>query len=324
MKKLIISIIAALTLIPAAAEVDYGVDVEIAYGLGHLPDLKKAIEQNTAKMLYAINEAADRNRGLNYSGVRINLDAKQVLNSLWASQHMRYMSFDEEFNTPISEKVAMNKYGEYELRNIPMVFINPENPSDSHYEEIGFTFSPKGEILDVFVTIERNQFQKMMNSMTEIKDESQRLTILYWMEAMGTAYHEKNIQWFEQFLSDDVLIVTGSRKYTPSGEKYTYTNLNKDDYISRLRANFKRNAVIEVKFSNMTVYGHPLDDQGRYYAVECEQSYFSSTYSDEGNLFVIWDFGIADHPQILFRGWTEKEDPTRFNIIDAVKINLDD
>lgn len=324
MKKFILTLMAALCLIPAAAEVDYDVDVEVAYGLDHLPSLKKAVEQNTARILAEMNEAADRNRGMNYSKVKIADDARHVLNNLWASQRMRYASFDEEFNTPVSEKVALNEYGEYELRNIPMVFINPADPADSHYEEIGFRFSPSGEIIDVFVTIERNQFQKMLNSMTEVRDESRRLTILYWMEALATAYHEKNLKWFNQFLSDDVLVVTGSRRYTSTGEKYNgYTNLGKEAFIKRLRNTFSRNAVIEVKFSNMTIYGHPLDDEGRYYAVECEQSYYSSTYSDEGNLTVIWDFGRKDQPQILFRGWTEKDDPTKFNIIDAVKLNLD-
>lgn len=323
MKKLIISLISLLSLCPVYAEVDYDVDVEVAYGLDHVPALKAAIEKNTAEILREMNEATDRKRGLKYTQIRITDDARHVLNRLWATQRMRYASFDEDFNTPVSEKVAMNTYGEYELRNIPMIFINPDDASDSHYEEIGFRFNAQGQIIDVFVTIERNQFQKMMNGMTEVKDENQRLTILYWMESMATAYHEKDLDWFKTFLSDDVLIVTGSRRYTPSGEKFVYTNLGKDEYINRLRANFKRNAVIEVTFSDITVYGHPLDDEGRYYAVECEQKYFSSTYSDEGNLFVIWDFGRKDHPQILFRGWTEKEDPTRFNIIDAVKLNFD-
>ncbi len=324
MKKIFISLLAAILWVaPVYAAVDYDVDVEVSHGLDHMPDLKAAIERNTARILRQMNEAADLNRGMNYSGVGIKDDARYVMNDLWATQHIRYASFDVDFNTPISEKVAMNQYGEYELRNIPVIFINPDNPADTHYEEIGFRFDSTGKIIDVFVAIERNQFQKMMNGMTEVKDESRRLTILYWMEAMATAYHEKDLSWFKTFLSDDVLVVTGSRKYTPSGEKFTYKNLDKEGYINRLRSNFRNNAVIEVKFSDITVYGHPLDDQGRYYAVECEQSYFSTHYSDVGNLFVIWDFGRKDQPQILFRGWTEKEDPTRFNIIDAVKINLD-
>lgn len=301
---------------------DYDVDVEVSYGLDHMPTLKAAIETNTARLLRAMNMATDHEKGMNYSDINIDTEARTNLNNLWANQRMRYASFDPDFNTPISEKVTKNQFGEYELRNIPMIFVNPSDPDDSHYEEIGLTFSPKGEIINVYVAIERQQFQKMMNAMTEVEDESKRLTILYWMESMATAYHEKDINWFERFLSKDVLIVTGARKTTPSGTTFEYRDYDKAGYLSKLKANFKRNAVIEVKFSNMTIYGHPMDDDGRYYAVECEQSWFSSTYSDVGNLFVIWDFSRPEAPQILFRGWTEKDDPTKFDI-NAVNINWD-
>lgn len=300
----------------------YDVDVEVSHGLDHLPTLKAAIETNTARLLRAMNVASAQGKGMNYSNIAIDAEAKTHLNDLWRGQRMRYMSFDEDFNTPISEKVTKNQYGEYEIRNIPMVFINPENPTDSHYEEIGITFSPRGEIINVYVAIERQQFQKMLHSMTEVGDESKRLTILYWMESMATAYHEKNLDWFEKFLSKDVLIVTGARKTTPSGTTFEYRDYDKEGYMAKLKSNFRRNAVIEVKFSNMTIYGHPMDDDGRIYAVECEQSWFSSTYSDVGNLFVIWDFTLPDKPQILFRGWTEKDDPTKFDI-NAINFNWD-
>ncbi len=314
----------SLMLLPlcAAAEDNYDVDVEVSYGLDHMQSLKSAIETNTARLLRAMNLATDHKKGLNYTNISIDTEARTNLNSLWSNQHMRYASFDPDFNTPISEKVTKNQFGEYELRNIPMIFINPTNPEDSHYEEIGITFSPKGEIINVYVAIERQQFQKMMNAMSEVEDESKRLTILYWMESMATAYHEKNLDWFERFLSKDVLIVTGARKTTPSGTTFEYRDYDKAGYLSKLKANFKRNAVIEVKFSNMTIYGHPMDDDGRYYAVECEQSWFSSTYSDVGNLFVIWDFSRPEAPQILFRGWTEKDDPTKFDI-NQININWD-
>lgn len=316
--------ILCMLLMPLCSLADdkYAVDVEVSHGLDHMQALKAAVETNTARLLHAINEASDNNKGLNYKNISIDTEARTNLNSLWTNQHMHYASFDPDFNTPISEKVTKNQFGQYELRNIPMIFINPNNPEDSHYEEIGITFSPKGEIIDVYVAIERQQFQKMMSTMSQIEDESKRLTILYWMESMATAYHEKDINWFQRFLSKDVLIVTGARKTTPSGTTFEYRDYDKEGYLTKLKANFKRNAVIEVKFSNMTIYGHPMDDDGRYYAVECEQSWFSSTYSDVGNLFVIWDFSRPEAPQILFRGWTEKDDPTKFDI-NQININWD-
>ena len=74
-----------------------------------------------------------------------------------------------------------------------MLFIDNENPEDSNYEEIGITFSAQGIIQNVYITIQREQYNKIVRGMSEVKDENNRLTILSWMEALATAYHEKDI-----------------------------------------------------------------------------------------------------------------------------------
>ncbi len=303
-------------MIPSAltAQDSYGVDVEIAYGLNHDQPLKEKVEHNTAALLTAINMAADLNQGVNYNGINITPEAKANFNNLWNNQKIEYASFDEDFNTPLSEKVTMNQFGEYELRNIPVLFIDKNNPADSHYEEIGITFDKSGTIQNIYVTIQREQFNKLVKGMSEVKDENNRLTILNWMESLATAYHEKDMSWFKKFLSDDVLVVTGSRKYTPNGETFIYKEYDKPGYLNKLKRCFDVNPRIDVKFSDMTIMGHALDEKGRYYAVECIQSWDATNYSDVGRLFVVWDFGHQDGPQILFRGWTELDDPTKFNI----------
>ena len=293
---------------------DYSVDVEIAYGLNHDLPLKAKVEQNTAKLLTALNMASELGKGLNYQDIDIAMEAKANLNNLWANKKIKYASFDEDFNTPLSEKVTFNQFGDCELRNIPVIFTDTENPEDSHYEEIGITFDSKGVIQNVYVTIQREQFNKLVKGMAEVKDEGNRLEILHWMESLATAYHEKDMDWFRKFLSNDVLVVTGSRKYTSNGETFVYKEYDKAGYLEKLKRCFKVNPNIDVKFSDMTVMGHALDEQGRYYAVECIQSWNATHYSDVGRLFVVWDFGHADGPQILFRGWTEVDDPNKFNI----------
>ncbi len=313
--KSIMLLLACLTGLAATAK-DHTVDVEVAYGLNHDPALKAKVEHNASAIITALNRAADLGEGVNYTGIDITTEAKAALNNLLIGKKIAYASFDDDFNTPVSEKVARNQFGEYELRNIPVLFIDSENPDDANYEEIGITFSPKGVIENVYITIEREQYNKILKGMTEVKDESNRLAILSWMEALATAYHEKDLNWFKTFLSDDVLVVTGSRKYTPNGETFTYTEYDKAGYLQKLDRCFKVNPVIEVKFNDITVMGHALDDKGRYYAVECVQSWSATHYSDVGRLFVVWDFGHPSGPQILFRGWTEMDDPKKFSIYE--------
>lgn len=311
-----ISILILVTLVAPIikAQDKYDVDVEIAYGLNHDKALKSKVEHNTAALLTALNMASALNQGLNYKGINITQEAKANLNNLWSGKRIEYASFDDDYNTPLSEKVTINQFGEYELRNIPVLFIDKNNPSDSHYEEIGITFDKTGTIQNVYVTIQREQFNKLLKQMSEVKQESDRMEVLRWMESLATAYHEKDMDWFKKFLSDDVLVVTGSRKYTSSGETFIYKEYDKDGYLKKLKRCFEVNPRIDVKFSDMTVMGHALDEKGRYYAVECIQSWDATHYSDVGRLFVVWDFGHASGPQILFRGWTELDDPTKFNI----------
>lgn len=309
-------IIVALCTGEIAAQGAYEVDVEAEYGLNNNPTLKAAIEKNTSALLRAMNRAADRRENINYSGINISPEAKQTLNDLWQGQTMTYAAKENGYNIPLVGKVTKTQYGEWELRNIPMTFIDRNNTSDSHYEEIGINYNNQGQIEDVFVTIEKNQFQKILDGMTEVKDESNRYNILYYMEAMKTAYERHNLDWFRQYLSNDVLVVTGSRRYTRTGETFEYRSSDKTEYLNRLSTVFKRNPTIRVEFNDMTIIGHAMDDAGRYYAVECIQKWYSTHYSDVGRLFILWDFGRPEQPQILFRGWTELDDPTRFNIYD--------
>lgn len=306
----------------AASKLPYEVDVEVPYGLNHDTALKAKVEHNTAALITALNMAADLGKGLNYKDINISPEAKANLNNLWTQQKISYASFDDDFNTPISEKVVINRYGEYEIRNIPMIFCDNDNPDNSHYEEIGITFDKHGMIVNVYVTIPREQFSKLLKGMTEVKDENNRLSVLNMMESMSTAYHEKNIEWFKTFFSDDVLIVSGNRRMTPSGETFIYIDNDKTEYLKKLKNIFAKNKSIEVKFSDMTVMGHALDEKGRYYAVECIQDWHSTTYSDKGRLFVIWDFGDPKVPQLLYRAWTEPDDPRKFDIYE-VKLNLE-
>lgn len=313
-----LALILALIAVPArvAADSKYDVDVEIAYGLNHDPKLKAKVERNTAALLTALNMASALHQGLNYKDIGISQEAKANLNNLWKGKKIVYASFDDDFNTPLSEKVTINKFGDYELRNIPVIFMDENNPEDSHYEEIGITFDRNGIIQNVYVTIQREQFSKMLKGMSVVKDENDRLEVLNLMESLATAYHQKDIAWFQKFLSDDVLVVTGSKKYTPKGETFVYTEHGKQDYIKKLKRCFDVNPRIDVKFSDLTIMGHALDQKGRYYAVECVQSWDATHYSDVGRLFIVWDFGHPSGPQILFRGWTEIDDPKKFNIYE--------
>lgn len=43
------------------------------------------------------------------------------------------------------------------------------------------------------------------------------------------------------------------------------------------------------------------------YGVTLHQKYTSTTYSDDGHLFLLWDFTDENHPKIHVRVWQEQD-----------------
>ena len=58
-------------------------------------------------------------------------------------------------------------------------------------------------------------------------------------------------------------------------------------------------------FDEVEVAMHPVDVN--YYGVTLKQSWNSDGYSDEGHLFLLWDFSNPDMPQIHVRTWQPEE-----------------
>ena len=84
-------------------------------------------------------------------------------------------------------------------------------------------------------------------------------------------------------------------------DKIKYEKHTKQEYINRLRGIFARNSYIKVSFDEIKVMMHPVNEN--YYGVTLHQGYKSSTYSDDGYLFLLWDFTDEQAPQIHVRTW---------------------
>ena len=122
-------------------------------------------------------------------------------------------------------------------------------------------------------------------------------------------YPTKDIDFLEQLFSEEALIVVGTvirkapsneRLYL-SSEQVRYSVKSKREYLNHLKTIFKRNQRIDVKFNDFTIKRHPT--KKGIYGVSVKQSYKSDTYSDEGYLFLLWDFRDQTAPRIHVRTW---------------------
>ena len=151
---------------------------------------------------------------------------------------------------------------------------------------------------------------KVIAGKLEVKDADNRRLILNYCEHLRTSYNTKDIDFLRQVFSDQALIIVGNvvraaGKHGATGiegdEKVTFSLKTKKEYLARLEMVFAANKKIDVKFSDFRIMRHPTMEG--IYGVSMKQKYTSDRYSDEGYLFILWDFRDKSMPLIHVRTW---------------------
>ena len=151
--------------------------------------------------------------------------------------------------------------------------------------------------------------QKVINGNLTEEDAGYRELILNYIEHLRTSYTTKDIDFLEQLFSDKALIIVGSvirQASTPESNYLTpaqvvYNVRTKREYLTRLKQVFATNRTIDLHFSDFHIMRHPTREG--FYGVSIRQGYTSDRYSDDGYLFLLWDFTDPYAPQIHVRTW---------------------
>lgn len=156
---------------------------------------------------------------------------------------------------------------------------------------------------------------KVVSGKLKEQDSKNRRMILNYVEHLRTSYTTKDIDFLEQLFSENALIVVGTvvhttpqkeANYLPSAQ-VVYNVKSKRQYLDRLKEVFKANQNIDVKFSKFHIMRHPT--QQGIYGVSLRQEYHSDLYSDDGYLFLLWDFRDETSPKIHVRTWQPRIQP---------------
>ena len=151
---------------------------------------------------------------------------------------------------------------------------------------------------------------KVIAGKLEVKDADNRRMILNFCEHLRTSYNTKDIDFLRQVFSDQALIIVGNvvraaGKHGATGiegdEKVTFSLKTKKEYLARLEMVFAANKTIDVKFTDFRIMRHPTMEG--IYGVSMKQKYTSDRYSDDGYLFILWDFRDKSMPLIHVRTW---------------------
>ena len=151
---------------------------------------------------------------------------------------------------------------------------------------------------------------KVISGKLEEKDADNRRMILNYCEHLRTSYTTKDIDFLRQVFSDQALIIVGNVVRSADNnratgiegdEKVTFSLKTKKEYLERLEMVFAANKKIDVRFSDFRIMRHPTMEG--IYGVSMKQKYTSDRYSDDGYLFILWDFRNKSMPLIHVRTW---------------------
>lgn len=291
--------VASMTVVNASNSVK----LEIMDGLDN-GALKSKMERASSALLTEINTAYAENRALNLANLGLAESAVSGLSALWENAHF-YCDDSEVVQS------CLQAGDGYQVRQIPLMLKPAGETLEDEYQEAVITYDAAGQITRLNFTLSTNVYQNVMKKGKNVTEVGRRQQILSYVEQFRTAYNEKDIVFLENIFSEDALIITGTvtkvKKTDGAGISYnkvTYKKQSKQEYISRLKQSFASNSWINVKFDDVKVVKHPNPQMEGFYGVTVHQLYSNSRgYSDDGYLFLLWDFRDKDNVQIHVRTW---------------------
>ena len=276
------------------------------FGKTNLPKenfyIAEKIEQNVSVFLTTLNAFTDKRSKPKFSSEIITSEAYISFLSMWEMSTFMISS------NLIEEKLVKKLNGYYEIRNIPIIMN--EAKDDEKKQEIVLVINSKGVIDNIYLSIETNRYNEIINAGNDVTELKRRQIIVDFVENFRTSYNRKDINFLSSVFSEDALIITGkvinvqtpnvSSDFMPQ-KTITYQKQTKKEYIDKLSKIFASNSYIDVKFDEIEIKQH-----GKYptiYGVQMMQSWNTSRYSDKGFLLLVIDFTDEDKPLIHIRTW---------------------
>lgn len=305
MKKSISILLCLFLMTSASAFAAKAVRLVINDGMAN-NNLRQKMETSVSDLLTEINMAVARGeKKLTLSRLNMSASAKESLIRLWTNDNFRCP--EEE----IVEKCLTTSNG-FQVRGIPLLKIDPS--AEENYQEAVINFNKNGQIISFYYTINPELYTHLMMDImkgggkkNEITDINRRMQIIDYVEQFRTSYNQKDLKFLNQVFSDDALIITGSvikvkkSEVMASDRVVKYSVKTKREYLNNLANAFRNNQYINVAFDDITIVHHPTKRD--VYGVTVRQRWNSTRYSDEGYVFMVWDFTDEKQPKIHVRTW---------------------
>lgn len=318
MTKSIPCIIAILFLI---IHITCAAKTEVKILSGGKTEFRNQVEQTLTRVLNSINKHHETKASLADIGAYCTPEAFINLKEMVKKTGM--YATEKTYETYLLQKFG----SAFEVRDIKVrVFLG--NTNGIPFQNLVFVLNEKGKIINTHFSLEKHQYDLIIEQGKKLQDIAYREKILHFIELYRTAYNKKDLAFITKTLSDDALIIVGhvvktrptevdyiNQSYL-SPDEIEFIKLSKTEYLKRLEKIFRKNDFVRILFDQINIQRHPQLE--KIYGVQLKQRWHSSTYSDEGYLFLLFDFIAPDEPLIHVRAWQ----PDKFN--DGSTINLYD
>lgn len=211
--------------------------------------------------------------------------------------------------------------GEVVARGLQMSFSFRNGTKTTFVEDVVFTFNDKGKIKNVAFGLGKDTESDILTKKVKWKEEM-REDLMEFLENYKTAYCLKRLDYIRSIFADDAIIIVGNvarvytqqkegdGKMTLKGKKIISTNrYSKDKYLENLARCFRNNEFINVRFTHSDIQKLEKDSNQNIVCVQLAQDYNSSSYADQGYLFLMIDMSDKNTPFIKVRTWQPEPDP---------------
>lgn len=206
-------------------------------------------------------------------------------------------------------------------RGLKMSFSFNGRRKKTFVEDISFTFDENNKIENVAFGLGDIAENGIFNNKAKWSDEVREI-IVSFMENYKTAYSLERLDYLRDIFDDDAVIIVGNvvKKHTANDRStdgmslslngqdvIKYNRYTKDDYITHLSRCFNRNDFINLRFTNHEIQWLDKYADRNIFAINIRQEYNSSTYADDGYLFLLVDMTDHKAPLIKVRTWQPNE-----------------
>lgn len=247
------------------------------------------------------------------------LEASQFYNNdqFLRTKFLAYLDFNEPWPICTATDLNINKTRlGYEVRKIPVIHKYPSLHKQSN-EYLVLDFNEEGNLIDFNLCITDDLYEKFVMQSEYGKDWGNRQEIIKFIEKYRTAYFTRDIQTIDLMFADEALILIGRKIQArqengneimyaalPGQPGFEQVQLSKQEYLTRQKKVFDFQEDIFIDFSTFEIM--KKNNAPSIYGVEMRQNYSSTTYADEGYLFLLIDFREQD-PMIYIRAWQPNE-----------------